>query len=168
MCPRFSRSCLYFRGKWGNLRHALQIVKRQRAEEAANAAAIQEAQKVEEELRKGRLVQEWNAQMSFLLADHRAALEGRSGTTVADSTADEKQQQGEAVGDVLRTGPSGSDFRREPTCRGLLDRLGRSSNACRAKDPFGGGESDVPVDFSSAEDQIHPDDDAVSESDFRS
>ena len=42
----------------------------------------------------------------------------------------------------------------------LLDRLGRSSNAYRAEDPFGDRESDVPVGFGSAEDQF-PSDDAV-------
>ena len=80
-------------------------------------------------------------------------MERRSGTTAAGSTADAKQQRSEAVGDVLQTGSiGGADSRREPTCRGLLDRLGRSINAYREKCPFGGGESDVPVDFGSVED----------------
>ena len=56
-------------------------------------------------------------------------------------------------------------FRRQLTRRELLNRLGRSSNAYRADDPFGGGESDVPVGFGSAEDQNHPGDDPMSESD---
>ena len=51
------------------------------------------------------------------------------------------------------------------TRRELLNRLGRSSNAYRAENPFGGGESYVPVGFSSAEDQIHPND-YMSEFDF--
>ena len=38
-----------------------------------------------------------------------------------------------------------------------MDRLGSSSNAYRAKNPFDGGESDVSVGFGSAEDQNHPD-----------
>ena len=53
----------------------------------------------------------------------------------------------------MRTGPSGRPyFRGELTRRGLLDRLGRSSSVYRVEDPFGGGESGVPVDFGSAED----------------
>ena len=123
---------------------------RQRAEEAANAAAMQAARKDEEKQRKEREVQEWNARMSSLHAV-RKALEGGSGTTAAGSTADEKQEQGEAAAYVLRTGPSGGpDFRRKLTHRGQLDRLGQSSNAYRAEDPFGGGESGVPVGFNSA------------------
>ena len=60
---------------------------------------------------------------------------------------EKKQEQGKATGYVLRTGPSGgTGFRRELTRRGLLDRLGQSSNAYRAEGPFGGGE----VMFSSA------------------
>ena len=39
--------------------------KRQRAEEAATSAAIQAAQKADEERRKEQEVQEWNARMSF-------------------------------------------------------------------------------------------------------
>ena len=95
--------------------------------------------------------------MFFLLAVQRA-LEGRSGTTAAGNTAVEKQQQGETADNVLRTRPSGPDFRREPTRRGLLDRFGRSSNAYRVGDPFGGGESDVRFGFGFAEDQLHPND----------
>ena len=95
--------------------------------------------------------------MSSLLTVQREGLEGRSGTTASGSTSDEEQQQVEAPGDVLRTGPSGgSDFGREPTRRELLDRLGRSCNAYRTEDPFGGGKSYVPVGFVSAEDQFHP------------
>ena len=47
-----------------------------------------------------------------------------------------------------------------------MDRLGRSSNAYKAEGPFWRWRSEVPVDFSSAENQIHPDD-AVGESDFQ-
>ena len=109
-----------------------------------HAAAMQAAQKAAKERRKGREVQECNAHMSFLHAV-QITLEGRSGTTAAGSTADEKQQQGEATGDVLQTGPNGPDFRRGLTLRGLLNRLILSSNAYRVKDPFGDGESDVLV-----------------------
>ena len=95
------------------------------------------------------------------------ALETRSATTAVGSTADERQTQGEAAGYVQRTEPSGGPgFRRELTRRGLLDRRGHSSNAYRTEDPFDGGESDVPVGFGSAEDQHHPDDDPMGESDF--
>ena len=94
-------------------------------------------------------------------------MEGRSGTTAAGTTADEKQEQDEAAVCVQRTGPNGrSGFRRELTCRRVLDRLGRSSNAYKAGDPFGGEESGVTVGFGSAEDQNHPDDDPMGESDF--
>ena len=139
-------------------------------EETATAAAIQAAQRTEEERRKGQEVQEWNARMSSLRAV-QIAMERKSGTTTAAgrlSTAEEKkQEQGEAAGDFQRTGPSGGPgFRRELTRRGLLDRLGRSNNARRSKDPFDGGESDVPVKFGSVEDRNHPDDDLMGESDF--
>ena len=153
---------------------------RQRAEEAANAAAIQAAQKAEEERRKGQEVQEWNARMSSLQAV-QIALEGKSGTTTAAgrlSTADEekqgqgeadeeKQEQGEAVGYFQQTGSSrGPGIRQELTRRGLLDRLGQSSNSHRAKNPFDDGESDVPVGFGFAEDRNPPDDDPMGESDL--
>ena len=116
---------------------------RQRAEEAANVAGMEAARKAEEQ-RKGGEVQEWNARISSLYAVQRA-LEGRSVTTAAGSTADDKQQQGEAASCVLRRGSSGRpDFWRELTRRGLLDRLGQRSSAYRAEDPFDGGESDVP------------------------
>ena len=105
---------------------------RPRTEEAANAAAMQAAQK---------------------------AFEGRSSTTTAaGSTADEGKEQGETAGYVQQTGPG---FRRELTRRGLLDRLRRSSNAYRAKGPFDGGESDVPVCFGFAEDRKHPYEDSM-------
>ena len=75
---------------------------RQRAEKAATAAAIQAAQKAEEERRKGQEVQEWNARMSSLQAV-QIALERKFGPTTAAgrlSTAEEKkQEQGEAAGD---------------------------------------------------------------------
>ena len=51
---------------------------RQRVEEAATAAAIQAAQKTEEERRKGQEVQEWNAWMSSLRAV-QIAMERKSG-----------------------------------------------------------------------------------------
>ena len=92
-------------------------------------------------------------------------MEGRSGTTAAGSTADEKKQQREVAGDVLRTEPSGAEFRRKLTTREALDMLGRSINAYRAEGRFDGGERDVPVGFGSAENKIHPDD-AVGESVF--
>ena len=97
--------------------------------------------------------------MSSLHAVQRA-LEGRSGTTAAGSRADEKQEeQGEEASYALRTGPSrGPSFRLEPTCRGLLDRLGQGSNAYRAEKPLGGGESEVLVGFGFAEDKNHSDD----------
>ena len=100
------------------------------------------------------------------------ATETKSGPTTAAgrlSTAEEKrQEQGEAAGDFQRTGPSGGPgFRRELTRRGLLDRLGRSSNARRLEDPFDDRESDVPVGFGSVEDRNHSDDDdLMGESDF--
>ena len=105
----------------------------QQSEEAANPAAMQAAQKAEEERRKEREVQEWNARMSSLRAVQNA-LEIRSGTsTAAGSTADERKEQGEAAGYIQRTGLiGGPGFRRELTRRGLLDRLGQSSNAYRA------------------------------------
>ena len=134
---------------------------RQRAEEAASAAAMQAAQKAEEERRKGREVQEWNACMCSLQAV-QIALEKRSATR---ATAVVRQEQGEAAGYFQRTGPSrGPGFRQELTRRGLLDRLGQSSNAHRTEDPYDGGESDVPVGFGSVEDLNHPDDDPMGES----
>ena len=155
----------------GKLASRFTDIERQRAEEAATTAAIQAAQKAEEERRKGQEVQEWNARMSSLQAV-QIALERKSGTTTAAgrlSTAEEKkQEQGGAAGDLQRTGPSGGPgFRWELTHRELLDRLGRSSNARRSEDPFDDGESDVPVIFGSVEDRNHPDDDPMGESDFR-
>ena len=143
---------------------------RQRAEEAVTAAAIQAAQKPDEERRKGQEVQEWNARMSSLRAV-QIAMERKSGSTTAAgrlSAAEEKrQEQGEAAGDFQRTGPSGGPgFRRELTRRGLLDKLDRSSNARRLEDPFDDRERNVPVGFGSVEDRNHPDDDLMGESDF--
>ena len=127
---------------------------------------MQAARKAEEEWRKGREVQEGNACMSSLHAVQKA-LEGRSGTTATINTVDEKQEQGKAAGSVLQTGPRGGpEFRREATRRGLLDRLGRSSNAYRGEDSFDGGENDVPVGCGALQDQIHPNDDYVGESNF--
>ena len=138
---------------------------RQRAEEAANAADTRAAQKAEEERRKRREVQEWNARMSSLHAVQKTS-EGRSVTPAAGSTADEKQEQEGKSGYVQRTRPSEKPcFRWELTHRGLLDRLGRNSNAYRAEDPFCSGESNVPVGVGSAEDQNYPDD-PMSESNF--
>ena len=79
----------------------------------------------------------------------------------------EATAQVKSVGDVLRTGPSGPDCLQESIRRGLLDRLRRNSNAYRADNHLGFGRSDVPVDLGYAEDQIHPVDDAVGESEFR-
>ena len=94
---------------------------------------MQAAQKVEEQRRKRREVQGWNARICSSHAVQRT-LVGMSGTTAAGSRADKKQQQGEAAGYFLRTGPSGGpDVWREPTHRELLDRLGRRSNAYRRK-----------------------------------
>ena len=55
---------------------------RQRPQEAANAAAMRAAQKSQEERRKGREVQEWNARVSSLQAV-QMALERWSATTAA-------------------------------------------------------------------------------------
>ena len=55
-------------------------------------------------------------------------------------------------------------FRRELTRRGLLDRLGRSSNARRSEDPFDDGEEDVPDGFGSAKDRNYPGGDLMDES----
>ena len=86
------------------------------------------------------------------------ALERRSATTAVGSTADARQEQGEAVRYLQRTGPSGClDFRRELTRRELLDRLSQSSSAHRAEDPYDGGESGVPVGLGSAKDRNRPD-----------
>ena len=129
---------------------------------------MQAAQKAEEERQKGQEVQEWKARMSSLHAV-QVSLEGKSSATTAAgrlSTAEEKkQEQGEAAGYFQRTGPSrGPGFWRDLTRRGLLDRLGRSSNAYRTEDSF--DEKDVPVGFGSAKDRNHPDDDPMGESDF--
>ena len=71
---------------------------RQRAEEAATAAAIQPPQKAEEERQNGQDVQGWNARMSSLQAV-QITLERGSATTAVRSTADVRQEeQGEAVG----------------------------------------------------------------------
>ena len=106
--------------------------------------------------------------MSSLLAVQIEAFEGRLGTTAAGSTADENpQQQCEAAGDILTTGPSEeSDFKPDPTRRRLLKMLRRSSKAYRAQNPFGDGESNVLVGFGSAEDQNLSHHDAVAVSDF--
>ena len=142
----------------GHLASRLTDNERQPAEEAANDTAMRAAQKSEEERRKGREVQEWNARMSFLQAV-RISLERRSTTTAVE--------QGEATGYVQRSEPSGEPgFRRELTRRELPVRLGQRSNAYRAENPFDGGESDVPVGFGSAEDQNHSDDDPMGESDL--
>ena len=137
---------------------------RQRAEEAATAAVIQAAQKAEEERRKGQEVQGWNPRMSSLQAV-QTALERGSATTAVGSTTDVRQEQGEAAGYFQRTGPSGGPgFRGELTRRGLLDRLGQSSSAHRAGNPYDGGESDVSVGFGSVEDRNPLDDDSMGES----
>ena len=80
------------------------------------------------------------------------AMERKSGTTAAAdrlSTAEEKkQEQREAAGYFQRTGPrGGASFRRELIRRELLDRLGQSSSADRAENPYDGGIKDVPAGF---------------------
>ena len=100
----------------------------------------------------------------FLGRRSESSFRGRSGTTAAGSTGHEKLQLGDAMSDVLRTGSSGSGCLQEPIRRGLLDRLGRSSNPYEANNHFGGGKSYAPVGLGYAEDQ----DDAVGESDSRS
>ena len=70
---------------------------RQRAEEAATSAAVQASQKAEEERRNGQEVQEWNARMYSLQAV-QIALKTGSATTAVGSTADVRQEQGEAAG----------------------------------------------------------------------
>ena len=91
------------------------------------------------------------------------ALERESGTTAAvGSTADVRQEQGEAAGSFQRTGPSGGPgVRRELTRKGLLNRLGQSSNARMWEDPFDDEGSDFPVGFGSVEDRNHPDVDSM-------
>ena len=141
VCPRCRSNWLYFPDNLGQLRSRLTDSERQRAEEAAHVAAMQAAHKAEEERRKGQKVQGWNAHVSSLHAV-QIALE-KSGTVTAAgrlSTAEEKkQEQREAAGYFQRTGPSGGPgFRRELTRKGLLDRLGQSSNTHRAEGPFNG------------------------------
>ena len=97
--------------------------------------------------------------MFSLSAVQRVILEGRSRTTDAGRSADEKHQQGKAAGAFLRKRPGGPEYRQKPTRRALLDRLGQRSNAYRARDLFGGGESYILVGFGSAEGQFYPDDD---------
>ena len=150
----------------GQLTSRLVDSERQRVEEAANATAMQAAQKAKEDRWKGREVQDENIRMFFLLAD-QGTFEWRSGTTAASSRADRKQQQDKPTGYVLQTGWSGEpDSRREPTRRGLLDRLGLNSNAYGAEDSFGSGEGDAPGGFGFAEDQLHPEENALSDSSF--
>ena len=93
------------------------------------------------------------------------ALERGSATAAVGNIADARQEQGEAAGNFQRTGPSGGPgFRRELTRRGLLDRLGRSSNARRSDDPLDEGGSDVSVGFGSVDDRNHPVNDPTGES----
>ena len=108
---------------------------------------------------------------TFSLHAVQIALEGKPGTTTAAgrlSIAEEKnQEQGEAAGYFQPTGSSGGPgFWRELTRRGLLDRLGQTTNAHRTEDPLDDGESEVPVCLGSAEDRNHPYDDPMGESDF--
>ena len=117
------------------------------------------AQKAEEERRKGQEVQdkEWNARMSSFQAV-QIALERWSATTAVGSTADVRQEQGDAAGYFQPTWPSGGPgLRRELTRRKLLNRLGQSSSAHRAEDLYDGRECDVPVGFGSVEDRNHDD-----------
>ena len=82
------------------------------------------------------------------------------------STADKRPEQGEVASYVQQNEHSeGPGFRSELNRRELLDRLGQSSNVYRVTDPFG-GEDDVSIGFCSSEDQSHPDDDPMGESDF--
>ena len=68
--------------------------------------------------------------LHVLLARSPESYGGGSAITAVDNTVDKKQVQGEATGYVLRTGPKeGPGFRWKLTCRGQLDRLGRSSKA---------------------------------------
>ena len=121
------------------------------------------AQKAEEERRKGQEVQEWNVRMSSLQAV-QIVLERWSATTAAavGSTADVRQEQGEAAGYFQRTGPSGGPgFRQELNRRRLLDRLGQTSSPHKAEDPYDGGGNDVPGGFGPVEDRNHPDNDPM-------
>ena len=173
VCSRFSSNKLLavLSRQLGQLTSCFTDSDRQRAEEATHhVTAMQAAYKAKEERRKGQEIQEWNARMSSLHAV-RIALEGKSGTTIAAgrlSTAEEKkQEQREGAGYFQRTEPSGGPgFRRELTRKGLLDRIGQRRNVHRAEGPFDGRESGVPVGFGSVEDQNHPDDDPMGESDF--
>ena len=84
----------------------------------------------------------------FLTGSPDCIGEGVSYYCAVGGTADVRQEQGEAAGYFRRTGPSGGPrFRWELTRRGLLDRLGQSSNAHRAENPYDGGEKDGPVGF---------------------
>ena len=58
---------------------------------------MREVRNAEEQRRKRWQDQEWNARMSSLHAVQRFS-EGRSGTTAADSTADDKREQGRVEG----------------------------------------------------------------------
>ena len=140
---------------------------RQRAEEAATAAAASSPESQRRATKGQEVLEEWNARMSSLQAV-QIALDRRSATTTAvGSTADVRQEQGEGLGYFQRTGPSGGPgFRRELTRRGLLDRLGQSSSTQSAEGPYDGGESDVPLGFGSVEDRNDPSDDPMGESDF--
>lgn len=53
-------------------------------EEASKVTTMKEAQRVEEELRKGREVAEWNSRMSCILA-FQGVLERRSSPTASES-----------------------------------------------------------------------------------
>ena len=55
----------------GQLASLVEKRERQRAEETANAAVMQAAQRAKEERRKGREIEEWNSRMSSLLAVQR-------------------------------------------------------------------------------------------------
>ena len=86
---------------------------------------------------------------------------------VGNTIAGERQERGGAAGYVQRTGSSGGPgFRRELILKGLLDRLGQTQQRLQDGGPFDGRESDVPVGFGFAEDQNHPNDDSMGESDF--
>ena len=65
---------------------------RQRAEEAATAAAIEAAQKAEEERRKGQEVQEWNVRMPSLQAVQIVSERGSATTAAVGSMAGVRQE----------------------------------------------------------------------------
>ena len=153
----------------GQLASRLADSERQRAEETANAAALQAAQRAEEvaaERTGGRRVE--LSRMSSLLAVQRT-LDGRSvKTTAAGSIADEKQQQqrteqratfceqGEVESPIL-----GGNRAAEDCWTGSV----WAATLAGWKIPFGDGKVEASGDFGSAEGQNYSND-ALGESDF--